>query len=349
VLSRVGLIGQISEYVVICVIIMKPRISIIIPIYNVEPYLRQCLDSIGLLGHDDVEIILVNDGSTDSSGRICTEYTELWNNVILINKTNGGLSDARNCGTDAAKGDYIYYLDSDDWLAPGAIETLYRFAIDNNCEVVQGGFYYAFEDHLEYDDRWIKDDDKPFILGREEAMRELMNSRFVLNFAWGRLYKAEIAKRHHFPFGKYFEDSYWQHLIIHEIQKYGVIPAPLYYYRQRKDSISGCGGRKLLDLLRGTENQLTFLKEHYPDMASIKADKLWILSYSFRNYDEEFRYFYDHVNNQYGQLLSKKFKKSLYYLLASHESRIVYFYMFIRKVINRIFGKGLKRIVFNHD
>ena len=311
--------------------------------------MRKCLDSIGLLGHDDVEIILVNDGSTDNCGKICTEYADRWNNVIHIDKANGGLSDARNWGTDVAKGEYIYYLDSDDWLAPGAIETLYRFATENNCDVVQGGFYYAFEDHLEYDDRWIKDDDKPIILGREDAMRELMKSQFVLNFAWGRLYKAEIAKRHQFPFGKYFEDSYWQHLIIHEIQKYGVIPAPLYYYRQRNDSISGNGGRKLLDLLRGTETQLSFLMEHYPDMASIKADKLWILSYSFRNYDEAFRDFYVHVNNQYEQLLSKKFKKSLYYVLASHESRIVLFYMFIRKIRNRIFGKGLKLIAINQD
>lgn len=323
---------------------MKPRISIIIPIYNVEPYLRQCLDSIGLFGHDDVEIILVNDGSTDGCGKICTEYTERWNNVILINKTNGGLSDARNCGTEVAKGDYIYYLDSDDWLAPGAVETLYRFVTENNCDVVQGGFYYAFEDHLEYDDRWIKDDDKPFILGREEAMRELMKNQYVKNFAWGRLYRAEIAKKYQFPFGKYFEDSYWQHLIVNESERYGVMPAPLYYYRQRNDSISGQSSNKLLDLYLGLEAQLAFLAEHYPELTSILADRLWTQSHSSRNYNEDFKNYFNHINDQYASLLSSEFKKSLYYFFSFREPILFSCYEFILRVKNRLCGKRLKRI-----
>ena len=328
---------------------MKPRISIIIPIYNVEPYLRKCIDSIGLLGHEDIEIILVNDGSTDGSRTICEEYAKRWDNVELINKENGGLSDARNWGTEKAEGDYIYYLDSDDWLVPEAIETLYRFAKENDCEVVQGGFYYAFEDHLEFDDRWIKDDDKPFVLGREDAMRELMKNEFVKNFAWGRLYKTDIAKKHQFPFGKFFEDSYWQHLITHETERYGVIPAPLYYYRQRKDSISGKSGNKLLDLLYGLETQLVFIKEHYPGLTGILADKLWIQSFSCRNYDKGFRDFFNHINALYEPLLSERFKKSLYYNLALRESKLFSCYMFVRKVKNRICSKGLKRINISSD
>lgn len=338
-----------GQHFVISVINMKPRISIVIPIYNVEPYLRQCIDSIGLLGQEDIEIILVNDGSTDGGGKICEEYAAKWDNVKLINKSNGGLSDARNCGTEMAKGDYIYYLDSDDWLAPGAIETLYDFASKNDCEVVQGGFYYAFEDHLEYDDRWIKDDDKPFVLGREEAMRQLMKNEYVKNFAWGRLYKADIAKKYKFPFGKYFEDSYWQHLIIHEIKQYGVIPAPLYYYRQRKDSISGKSSNKLLDLFCGLETQLAFIKEHYPDLTSILADRLWTQSYSCRDFNAGFKQFYDHMNAQYEPLLSNKFKKSLYYNLALRESKLFSCYMFACKVKNRICSKGLKRIDISSD
>ncbi len=322
---------------------MTKLISIVIPIYNVEPYLGKCIDSIGLLGHDDVEIILVNDGSTDRSGMICAKYAERWGNIILVNKANGGLSDARNCGTKVAKGEYIYYLDSDDWLAPGAIETLCRFAKDNNCEVVQSGFYYAFEDHCEYDDRWIKDDDEPFVLGREEAMRELMKNQYVKNFAWGRLYKANIAKKHLFPFGKFFEDSYWQHLVIHETVRYGVIPTPLYYYRQRSDSISGQSGKKLLDLYRGLEAQLVFLIEHYPKLVSIIADKIWAQSFSTRNNDADFKDFYDQFNAKYKSLLSENFKKSLFYYLAKRESRLLPLYIFYKRVNGRLFSKPFKR------
>ena len=100
---------------------MACKISVIIPIYNVEQYLRQCLDSLDVLGQEDVEVILVNDGSMDRSKAICDEYKRLYGNIIVINKENGGLSDARNRGTEVANGDYICYVDSDDWLAPGAI------------------------------------------------------------------------------------------------------------------------------------------------------------------------------------------------------------------------------------
>ena len=111
---------------------MSINLSVVIPIYNVEQYLRQCLDSIGVLGRDDVEAILVNDGSTDGSRNICVDYVNKWSNVTLIDKENGGLSDARNKGTEAAAGEYIYYLDSDDWLEPDAIDKLYRFAVEND-------------------------------------------------------------------------------------------------------------------------------------------------------------------------------------------------------------------------
>ena len=120
-------------------------ISIIIPIYNVQDYLKKCLDSLYLQTRPDYEIILVNDGSTDNSLSICKEYKEKYPDTILIDKHNGGLSDARNTGVAVATGRYIYFLDSDDWLAPNAIRPLYDMAINKNCEVVQGGFLYAYE------------------------------------------------------------------------------------------------------------------------------------------------------------------------------------------------------------
>ena len=171
---------------------MACKISVIIPIYNVEQYLRQCLDSLDVLGQEDVEVILVNDGSMDRSKAICDEYKRLYGNIIVINKENGGLSDARNRGTEVANGDYICYVDSDDWLAPGAIGKLYEYALKNDCEIVQGSFYYAYSTHIEHDNRFWGADDNSFILSRQEAMRELVKNDYVKNFAWGKLYKMSI-------------------------------------------------------------------------------------------------------------------------------------------------------------
>jgi len=95
-------------------------VSVVIPIYNVQDYLTKCLNSLYDQLNDTIEVILVNDGSTDNSLEICRKYAEKYPNTIVIDKENGGLSDARNVGTEAASGEYIYYLDSDDWLAPGA-------------------------------------------------------------------------------------------------------------------------------------------------------------------------------------------------------------------------------------
>ena len=127
------------------------KVSVVVPVFNVRDFLSQCLDSLYSLVDDNMEVILVNDGSTDDSLNICRRYADLYSNTIIIDKENGGLSDARNVGTKVATGDYIYYLDSDDWLAPNAIKSLYEFAIENNCEIVQGGFYYAYDDYLLYD------------------------------------------------------------------------------------------------------------------------------------------------------------------------------------------------------
>ena len=258
---------------------MKPNISVIIPVYNVQHYLPQCLDSLNAQIGVNIEVILVNDGSTDYSLSICKEYAHRNSNVIVLDKENGGLSDARNAGTKAATGEYVYYLDSDDWLAPNAIKLLYDYAIGNDCEIVQGGFYYAYDDHLLYDNKYKKS----FVLDHHEAMLELIKNDYVKNFAWGRLYRADIVKKHQFPKGKYYEDSYWQHLIVHECQRYGIIPSPLYYYRQRNTGISGEFSLKNLDLLRGYEERSVFVQEHYPEFDDVMLQSYYRVVQSLCN------------------------------------------------------------------
>ncbi len=240
-------------------------ISVIVPIYNMAEYLPQCIDSVLQQEVKDIEIILVNDGSTDNSLAICRRYAEANDGIKLIDKENGGLSDARNVGMRVAKGEYVYFLDADDWLASNALNTLYQYATVTGCEVVQGGVYYASSDHLYYDNGGI---DKETNLSRTDAIRELVRDKAIKNFAWGKLYRANIVKQHLFPVGRYFEDIYWQHLVVHEATKYGIVPSPLYYYRQRTDSISGAVSVKGLDLLRGFEMRISFIRKEYPNLVA---------------------------------------------------------------------------------
>lgn len=247
-------------------------ISVIIPIFNISHYLSQCVDSVLAQSYEDLEIILVDDGSTDDCPRMCDEYKEQDVRVKVIHKENGGLSDARNVGMKIAAGEWIYFVDSDDWVDRNAIQQLYKFAVDNYCDVVQGGVYYAYHDHLLYR-KASKKEQKRTVLERKDAMRELIVNDRVKNFAWGKLYKTELIEDLFFPVGKFFEDSFWQHLVMDRVERYGVIDEPLYYYRQREDSISGTPSNRLNDLLEGNKERVNFIREKYPDLLTLMQKK----------------------------------------------------------------------------
>ena len=124
-----------------------PKISIIIPVYNVEPYLRRCIDSVLEQTMQDYEIVVVNDGSTDNSGSICDQYANQYDQIRVIHKQNGGLSDARNTGIKAATGDYILFLDSDDYLDTDALEKLWT-GVNKNVDIIIGGYKKIYQDYM---------------------------------------------------------------------------------------------------------------------------------------------------------------------------------------------------------
>lgn len=325
------------------------KVSVVVPIYNVKKYLQQCLDTL-LVQKIDMEILLVNDGSTDNSLTICEEYTQKHSNIIIINRENGGLSDARNAGTIVATGDYIYYLDSDDWLAPNAISILLDFANKHNCEIVQGGFYYAYEDHLLYNNARKH----PQVLSRGEAMQELVKNDYVKNFAWGKLYKADIVKNHLFPKGKFYEDAYWQHLIINECNHYGIVPTPLYYYRQRTSGISGEFSLRNLDLLKGYENRLAFIQDNYPEYTKPMVEMLWNLGYTMVMMadncgDAEIRnayhHYWDGFNRNYGEMFKSSLSSNLYYQMVQSYPLLLPVYDFLKRVFDRIVPSGKYKTV----
>lgn len=237
------------------------KISIIIPIYNVKNYLSHCLDSVIQQTYENIEVILVNDGSTDESVRIAEEYVQKDNRIRLIHQENKGLSGARNTGLKEAKGDYVFYLDSDDKLVSNALELLLDAAEKHHADVVQGNFYYDYPDHLLLNQQQQKEVE---VYNRNEAMWALLEHKTVLNFAWGKLIKTDLAKKHEFPEGKFYEDTFWKSQIIHDCTIYVSLKEPIHYYLQRPSGISGGFSIRNLDQLDGEVERLKFLEKNYP-------------------------------------------------------------------------------------
>jgi glycosyltransferase involved in cell wall biosynthesis len=242
-------------------------ISVIIPYYNVESYIDQCLASVVNQTHKALQIILVNDGSVDGSHRIAQTYAEQDSRITIVEQSNQGLSAARNTGLKYVEGDYVFYLDSDDYLEEYAIEVLFKKAVIYKADVVQGNFYYDYKNHLLINKSQNQED---VVYNSYQAMDALLDHTIIMNFAWGKLLKAPLAKSILFPEGKYFEDTLWQTQIIHETEVYVTTNVPILYYLQRSSGISGFFSLRNLDQLKGEHDRLGFIKEHYPKL-SLKA------------------------------------------------------------------------------
>lgn len=235
-----------------------PLISVVIPFYNVSDYLQTCLESVQNQSYKNLEIILVNDGSTDGSAQHAQNFVGRDSRFRLYHQENMGLSAARNTGLKKAKGDYIFYLDSDDYLMPTALEVLLKYAKDYDAEVAQCNFYYDYPEYLLLGE-WFEQKYK--IYNREQSMLALIEQKELKNFAWGKLIQSKIAKRHLFPEKKFFEDTFWMMQVASEINRLVIIKEPLMYYLQRKKSISGSFSLRNLDQLDLMDARLEFLKK----------------------------------------------------------------------------------------
>lgn len=311
-------------------------------------YLPMCLDSLDKgIGNIPAEVILVNDGSTDDSEKICTKYAKTHSNATLINKPNGGLSDARNVGLSVSNGKYIYFLDSDDWLEPGAIERLYNVVETSHCELVQAGYYYSFHSYNLVDKRFLTDEIK--VVDNQVAMKMLLDQNLIKNFAWGKLYKRELIENLPFPKGLYFEDSFWQHKVIARVTKYGIVNVPLYNYRQRGSSISGNFSAKNFDLLRGNIERYSFIKRMYPQFTDAAA----------RSLNKLFWEFYGHTQNnsallsEFNQLLQKYMlefpEANDYRTFILSNCRVLYKPISLLQRISAHFGKNNFVKVYKND
>ena len=243
-------------------------ITVIIPVYNVEKYLDKCVKSVINQTYKNLEIILVDDGSKDNSGKMCDEFAKLDNRIKVIHKQNGGLSDARNAALKEANGKYIGFVDSDDYIENDMYEVLYNTIKNNNADISIVSFYEMYKDKL----IGVRDSGKLEIFNKLEALKELLIDTRIQSYAWNKLFKRELFSDLKFPTGKNFEDIATTLLLFEKCDKIVLFEKPKYYYLRRDDSIVGVRNSKTYtDYLEVIYDKYLYLKDKYPEVEFYNA------------------------------------------------------------------------------
>jgi glycosyltransferase EpsJ len=213
------------------------KISVIIAVYNVGQYLEKCIASVVAQSYTHLEIIVVNDGSTDNSPSVISRYAQQDSRIVGINKSNGGLSDARNAGMQAATGDYLCFLDGDDWYDDHFVETLYNRMVSGNFDLVCCNYRYVWDSGKTKEKNFLNG--LPSLLDNREAISAFLTQRIIGSVAI-KIFKRSICEDNHLRFRK---DLLWEDLIftlnyLFYAQKTGIIHQTLYNYYQERESIS---------------------------------------------------------------------------------------------------------------
>ena len=301
-------------------------ISIIVPIYKVEKYINQCLDSICGQTYKNLEIILVDDGSPDNCGKICDEYAQKDSRIKVIHKENGGLSSARNAGLDVIKGEYISFIDSDDFIENNFIEKLYNLCIDNDVDIAECN-YLQFENEIEK----TKNKDKVEIFTSYEMqnrMYSVYGTRTTV--VWNKLYKNYIYKELRFPNGKINEDEFCTYKAFYNCKKkIAVTNENLYYYRYNSESIMGKKfNSKRFDVIDAYEERKTFYKKH---------NEIELYKKTLKSYINTLRYYYE--------LTSRDIEKPKKYLVMLHNISKEN-YKELKKLKGKVFKLNVKDLFF---
>lgn len=247
-------------------------ISIIVPVYQVERYLNQCVSSLVHQSYQCLEIILVDDGSPDQCPQMCDEWAKKDTRIKVIHKANGGLSDARNAGLEIAEGDYIAFVDSDDWVSENFIEMLYREIQNTDADICECSVIYVDDEGNTLRTRSCKKE--VVIYPRAEAIKALIREDGIYQTVWNKLYAKEVVEGIPFEVGKHHEDDFWTYQVFDRVDKLSVLDMPLYYYRQRSGSIMGKGYQ--LKRLDGLEAKIK-RKDYYEyDAVLFNYTRAWL-------------------------------------------------------------------------
>lgn len=241
----------------------KNKVSIIVPVYNVEKYLEQCLVSIINQTYKNIEIILVDDGSTDMCPQKCEEWAQKDDRILVFHKSNGGLSDARNYGINASSGEYLMFVDSDDWIDLTMVEKMVNAIESDKTDMAICQFVMVYPDGGTQ--KSIDDIFENTTLSKKEATNLLLEDNRISNHVWRKLYKKEYFDCY-FPVEKNYEDLYVTWKLINNCSKISLLDNPLYFYRQNSNGIiSSLNLKNLNDFLDGVLLCSNNIEKLYPE------------------------------------------------------------------------------------
>lgn len=250
-------------------------VSVIVPVFNVEKYVEKCVNTILNQTYKNLEIILIDDGSTDSSGKICDEYAEKDERITVIHKENGGLSSARNAGLSIVTGGYITYIDSDDYVSKEYVEVLYQNLRDNNADIAIGSFRYVYEGDTDVEIELKEMCGPVLIWNNEETLYHMLLQRNITTSAWGVLSRREYWSDVKFPKGKLFEDMGTSYKIYAKANKVVFVNQIIYYYMMRHGSIQNTSFNiKKMDELEMVTQCKNFIDERYPRLREATTNRL---------------------------------------------------------------------------
>ena len=256
---------------------MDEKISVIVPVYNVEQYLERCVDSIINQTYKNLEIILVNDGSTDNSGQLCDELARKDDRIRVIHKKNGGLSDARNVGIDEAEAELVGFIDSDDYIDEDMYEVLINNLKAANADLSMCGHYDVYNNVPESQ----VSDKKTWELSPQEAIKMVMEAKILSVTAVNKLYKKSLFSELKFEIGKIAEDAFIMIKLLDKCNKIVATNEKKYYYVHRENSITTQKfSLKFLNVIEAYEQNKEIILEKYPELKEVAQMRMnWAYFY----------------------------------------------------------------------
>lgn len=306
---------------------MDDLISIIVPVYNVENYVEKCINSIINQTYKNLEIIIVDDGSKDNSGKICDELEKKDDRIKVIHKENGGLSDARNRGIKIAKGSYIGFVDSDDYIKEDMFETLYNLNKKYNSDISIVSFYEIYNNKV----IGVRNSKNLEELSKLDAMKEVLIDSKIQSYAWNKLFKRELFEGIEFPTNKNFEDIATTLLLFEKANKVVLLEDPKYYYVRRDNSIIGVKNYKTYkDYLDVIYDKYKYLDGKYKELDVYNAynyviNMIWVytiivsfdLEEVYKDFENNYTLFEDLIHIYGNEIIDKldNYNKAVLYMM----------------------------------